>query len=194
MKHRQILIRGFLAILCLPLSACLYNVSGTSGAQYPIGGDGVVDLTSLTELENLKLGGINMFATGSFNVSLECKSQGLFTPLNAPNITNTTINVTMPSDFWGSVVENCDRQQDGENYLIELALRLGDNYVPVFTQDNLMCVVSAIMVERKLLKAVRGCIAADPRGTGVEPYSVYGVNSTVHGINILKLLVPQEAL
>jgi len=175
----------------------LYNVSGTSGAQYPIGGDGVVDLTSLTELtelESLKLGGINMFATGSFNVSLECKSDGLFTPLYAPDITNSTINVTMPSDFWGSVVSICDRQADGDNYLIELALKLGDNYVPVFTGDNLMCVVSAILVERKLLKAVRGCVASDPRGTGVDAYSVYGVNSTIQGINILKLLVPQEAL
>jgi hypothetical protein len=172
----------------------LYNVTGTSGTKYPIGGDGVVDLTSLTELENLKLSGINLFSTGSFNSALECKVGTEFMPLYAPNITDKTIKMTMPSDFWGLVSENCDPQQQGDDVSFELALRLGEYYVPVFTRNNLLCVISAVMVDGKLLQAVRGCIADDPRGTGEEPYSVYGVNTTIHGINVLKLLVPQEAL
>jgi hypothetical protein len=196
MKHRQILIRVFLVILCLPLSACLFKVSGTSGVKYPIGGEGIVDLTKvpLMELESLKLRAFNLFPSENLNVSLECKSDGSFTQVYDPYLTKTLFNLTTPPDFWGLVTANCDQQADGDNYVIELALKLGDKYAPILTQANLECVVSAIVFERKKgLPALAGCVASDPRlpGPSTDPY---GFNTNVEGINVLKLLVPQEVL
>ena len=191
MKHRQILIRVFLVILCLPLTACLFHVSGTSGVKYPIDGNGTVDLTtvSLTEIESLNLGGCNLFQSENHNISLECKSGSSFNPIYAPDIATKSFKFTTPSDLWGLIIAKCDRQADGDNYSIELALKLGDNYAPIITMDNLMCAVSAIVIQRKTLyPAITGCIALDPRGST----GPYGVNPTVEGINILTILVPQE--
>jgi hypothetical protein len=192
MKHKQVLIRVFLAILCLPLTACLFDVSGTSGVKYPIGGNGIVDLTKVlpTELESLNLGGFNLFQSGNHNVSLECKLGSSFNPIYSPDITTKSIKLVTPSDFWGLVAANCDHQADGNNYVIELALKLGDNYAPIFTKDNYTCVFQAIVMQRKqLLPAIAYCVASDPRGPSTSPY---GVNPTVEGINKLKILVSQK--
>jgi hypothetical protein len=196
MKQRQILIRVFLAILCLPLSACLFGVKGTStsgvAVKYPINGNGVVDLTSVTDIESLRLAGYNLFQSGNPYVSLQCKDNGgVFTELYGSSTTKS-FYLTTPSDFWSSVAAICDHQVVGNNDSIELALKLGDNYAPIITKDNVTCVGMALLIERKqLTPAITGCIASDPRGTGTGSYSAYGFNSDVEGINVLTLLLPQ---
>lgn len=189
MKQRQILIRVFLAILCLPLSACLWGVSsGTvKPKQYPISADGTVDLTNVssTALASLKLSGFNL--SGNYNVSLECNVAGTFTPIVFPApSTSPSINV---SNFWTTVSQSCTQQPVGDDHVIELALKLGEKYAPIFTPDNVNCVVQGLMQQQQLKPAIAGCVALDPRepGPSTDPL---GLNSSVEGINVLTLLLP----
>ena len=192
MKTINIMSRACLLILCLPLSACLFQVGSHYDIQHTIAGDGSVDMTlaPFEDIDGLKLSAA-AYLGGGGEVAVECESGGAFVPLytvDSPPAFVTVDGADVP-DFSGLVAANCDFNPVDDHYALELAIRVGDTYLPIFTRDNLMCMAFKIQTGGKdFYGMMTGCIADDGRATT----SPLGLNTAVDEINVLRIEVSQE--
>lgn len=197
MNAKKLIGRSFLLFLMFMLSGCFFQVNSLYHYKYPIQSGGTIDLrlAPLEDLQNFSVTGFYPLEFGVVDVELYCVDDlvfvappGAFRRLVAEKksanaaggVFNIGVDLTSPA-----VYESCGAST------LSMAIRIGDNWAPILSEDNLGCIGNKIYSEgENYLLATQECLALDPRETtnslGLNPFG--GQPNT---LNDLTILLPQ---